>query len=765
MNNGQPIQRVAVLGAGVMGTQIAALLANAGIDVDLLDIPAAVDPAARARSGIEGALKSRPPAFFLAAMAERITPGSLDDSAKIAAADWVVEAIIEDMEAKKELFSRVEKAAPGEQIISSNTSGLSIGMMAQERSPQFRKNFLGIHFFNPPRYMKLVELIAGPDTDPALVVKMRQFLEQVLGKGTVVARDTPNFIGNRLGVFALMDVLHAMGEAQLEVETVDGLTGSLLGRPRSATLRLCDLIGLDTLVHVAGTAHKNLPADARRGVFAPPDFVQRMLERGLLGSKSGAGFYHKSAGGIEALDLETFEFRQQVRPELGELGKLARRGDLPSRLQGLAADSTPQGEFAFGHLCQVLSYAAVNAAEMAEDIAQIDRAMQWGFNWEAGPFEIWDMLGAENLSRRFERDGVVVPQLVRDLLDGSEGKFYQDKGGRRQFFALASTDYLDVVSRPGEELEKRVDCSGALVQNDEGFLIDLGDDVAALVFHGKMNVLGPQALQLVQQVVDRASFGALVLYGGGDLFSVGADLEYMVGLAAAGNFAELENYVGNFQNAVLALHYAPFPVVAAPRGLTLGGGCEFCLGADARVVAAELQIGLVETRVGLIPAGGGCKEMVRRQGRNIEQGFRTVLAGKFSDNAHQGRQWQLLDPEDEIVMNGDLLLLRAKQCAQAAIAGYEPPAAEMFGVAGDEEREKLEAWLQGEEKKGSFTAHDRTVGSALALVLCGGEGPARECSEQQLLDLEREVFLKLCGMELTQQRMAHMLKTGKPLRN
>ena len=761
------IDRVVVLGAGVMGARIAALLANAGLRVDLLDLPGEEGEAELARIGIEQALKSRPPAFFLPELAGRVAPGSFQDLSCAARADWVIEAIVEDMAPKKALLAQVAEVAGPDTIVSSNTSGLSIEEMAREQSPEFRKRFLGIHFFNPPRHMKLVELIPGPDTDPALVAGMRRFVEEVLGKGGVEARDTPNFIANRLGVFALMEALHRMGRENLGVEAVDGLTGPLLGRPRSATLRLCDLIGLDTLAHVAGTARDRLEDDPHREMFALPGFVQDMLQRGLVGAKGGAGFYCKAeSGDIQALDLETFAYRDRERVDLGALEKASREAALEARLQAVWDDPTRLGQWAWGHVQEVLVYAAAHAAEMAADIVQIDRAMKWGFNWEAGPFELWDLLGVRAVSERLEREGVEVPALVRTLLEAGETRFYPPGENGGKVFSLREGKAVIRPVGPEEELAVRLDPEGALIRNDSAYLVEVEEGIGALVFQGKMNVLRPPTLELVQQTLSESPFAAVVLWGAGSLFSAGADLGHIVGLAEAEDWDGLEAFVQDLQEVIMALRYAPFPVVAAPRGLTLGGGCEFCLGADARVVAAELQIGLVETRVGLIPAGGGCKEMVRRQGAAIEKAFRTIFAGQFSDNALQARQWALLDPEDDIVMAEDQLLLRAVARARALVeAGYAPPTRVGLPVAGDEGRQALEAWLDEQVQNKAITLHEQTIGRAVAQVLCGGVGRAREVDESRLLELEREAFLHLCGLELTRARMQHLLKTGKPLRN
>ena len=758
------IRRAVVLGAGVMGSQIAALLANAGIEVELLDVAGEEDAAAPAREGLERALKSRPPAFFVREMGDRVTPGCLVDLTCIGRADWVIEAVVEDMDVKRDLLDQVEAAAGPGLVISTNTSGLSIRDLAQGRDPAFARRLLGIHFFNPPRYMKLVELIPGPDTDPDLVAGMRGFVEEELGKGVVMARDTPNFIANRLGVFALMEALHRMEREGLSAEVLDGLTGPLLGRPRSATLRLCDLIGLDTLVHVAGTAHDGLPDDRQRQVFSPPERVQQMLEQGLLGAKSGGGFYRKTEAVIQALEPETMEYRDLRRPDLGDLGPAAGDFRLQARLQAVwDDDGLPT---AWQHLRQVLLYAADNAAEMAADLAQVDRAMKWGFNWEAGPFELWDQLGVPEVADRCEREGEPVPALVRDLLATGETRFYAERDGAPTVFAAEHARPVALPLSPDEELARRLGPDRALLQNESAYLVEADDGIGVLVLRGKMNVLGAPSLELVQQVVAEAPFAAVVLWGAGSMFSAGADLRQLVALAEAGDWDGVDAFVRAFQQAIIALRQASFPVVAAPRGLALAGGCEFCMGVDARVVAAELQMGLVETGVGLIPGGGGCTEMARRCGEEIEPAFRTLFAGTMSDNAHQARQWRLLTAEDQIVMNDDRLLRRAIECARAlGGAGYRAPAEAGLWVAGDPGRQRLDEWLDAQHREGAISAHDRTVGRALARALCGGPGPAREVSAQEVLDLERETFVHLCGLAPTQERMRHMLKTGKPLRN
>ncbi len=732
MDSELQIERVAVLGAGAMGSQIAALLANAGLGVDLLDVSEEL-----ARAGRERALKSR--AFFLPEIAERVIPGSLEDLSCLEKADWTVEAIVEELGAKRELLGRVEEWARPGLVISTNTSGLSIAQLAAGRSALFCRHFMGIHFFNPPRHMKLVELIPAAQTDPALAALMRRFLEERLGKGVVECLDTPNFIANRLGVFALVDALRRLEEEGLMVEEVDAVTGPLLGRPRSATLRLCDLIGLDVLARVARTAFENLSA-SERPLFALPGFVEAMLARGLLGEKSRGGFYRREGERLQTLDLEDFTYRDLAPVDLGELDRAVRLPEMGDRLRAVWGDQGKLGRFARGHLLQVLNYAADHAAKMAGDLVQIDRAMRWGFNWEAGPFELWDLLGSEEL-----------PVLVKEV--PPPGRFYLPG----QVFSLREGRH---VSR--EEEQGPLERGRALLRNDSASLVEVEEGIGVLVFQGKMNVITPQTLELVIQAAARPLRG-LVLWGAGSLFSAGADLKHIAALSEAGQWGQLEEFLRRFQEAIMQLRFAPFPVVAAPRGLTLGGGCEFGLSVGARVAGAELHMGLVESRVGLIPGAGGCKEMARRQGPKIAPAFRMLLAGQFSENALQARQWGMLDEGDGVVMGEDRVLEAALERVRGLASGYARPQPAAIPVPGEAGREELEHWLK--EQGEALAPHDRMVGLALARVLCGGEGPAREVDEQRLLDLEREEFLGLCGTQATRARIEHLLKTGKPLRN
>ncbi len=764
---GGEISRVAVLGAGVMGTQIAALLANAGFDVDLLDLPADGDPAGRARSALARAGNERPPIFFTPDIGLRIRPGSIEDLSCLAEADWVIEAVVEDLSLKGSVLSRISEVISETCVISSNTSGLSIGRLCEVLPAQPRARFLGIHFFNPVRQMRLVEVIPSAHTDSAIVARMTAFVEHSLGKRVVECRDTPNFIANRLGVFALMDALHRMESGALSVEEVDAVTGSLLGRPRTATLRLCDLIGLDTLVKVAGTAFVNLGGERQRDVFKPPAFVERMLEAGLLGVKAAGGFYRKVEGsGIEVLDLGSLQYRSSTTPELGALAAATATRDPRMRLQ--SAYNCEGGDrlarFARDHLNAVLVYACEHAASMASELTHVDLAMQYGFNWELGPFEMIDAIGSSTWTGGLVQKGMDVPPLMAQI-NQAGGFIYSTESsgsGRRAFSMMRHAHEPMPSSDNDEELLE----TAPVRWENEGARVLERDGIGIVVFRGKMNVIGVAAQEMIHRALD-ADFRALVLGGAGGNFSAGADLAHMMALIEDGDWPGLIGYLDRFQRAVMGLRYVPIPVVAAPFGLALGGGCEFCLAVDRCVPAAELSMGLVETRVGLIPGAGGCMEVARRFGseRAIGDAFELVFAGDFSDNALQARAWGLLEPGESIEMNGERVLRSAITVANEMVqAGYHPPESIPFRVAGDTALDALQASLAERCAAGKISEHDQHIGRLLAGVLCGGGG--RETStEQELLELEREAFLDLCHTPATLERMAHMLKSGKPLKN
>ena len=564
------VKNVVVLGAGVMGGQIAALLACAGHKVRLLDLPLAGDEAGRARQGLEKALASRPPAFYLAEMAQRVELGSMEDLACVGAADWVIEAVVEESAPKQALLARLEPYLHDGLVISSNTSGLSIAELAGGRSPEFCRCFLGVHFFNPPRYMKLVEVIPGPDTDPAIVQQMVDFLTEELGKGVVRGRDTPNFIGNRLWTFAVCDMLQRMERDGLSVAEVDALTGPLMGRPQSATLRVCDIVGLDTVAHVAETSYEGLPADPWRSLFALPAFYRRMLEENLLGAKVNAGFYRKAESGIEALDLDTFAYQPVQKVET--LASALSERSPARRLRALWDDPGPWGQLGRAHLTAVLAYAAEHAADIAGDIVQIDQAMRWGFNWALGPFELWDLFGVEEVVGAITANQQRVPDLATQLLAAGETHFYGEQG------AFSPTQLRRESWQPPADDWARLDAERAIWSNDGAYLVELDEGMGALVFSGKMNALGPAALEAVHHAVDTAPFTGLVLAGAGSLFSVGADLKHVAKLVDESDWPGLEAFVRRFPRSRASAALRAFSGRRSPPRLGAGRRVRVCLG-------------------------------------------------------------------------------------------------------------------------------------------------------------------------------------------
>ena len=607
--------------------------------------------------------------------------------------------------------------------------------------------------------MKLVEMIPGPDTDGELVAFMSDFLCHKLGKGVVPCRDTPNFIANRLGVFAIVDVLHRMAECGLSVEEVDAVTGGLLGRPRSATLRLCDLIGLDTLLHVAATSFEGLGAHAGIERFAPPDAVRAMVDDGRLGAKTGAGFYRKSSDGLEAVDLQTLTYRPLQAADVD----LPTRGSLADRLAALWDSDDRLGKFAREHLVATLSYCARCAAEVAHGLEDVDRALRWGFNWEAGPFEMIDLIGARRVCDAVHASGAQLPPLLESIAGEQPARVYVDAGA----LVLAPTgDRRNAPRSQGTPTDEELLGGGEVMMEAEGMrLVYLGEGTAAIELRGKLNTMPPDVLHHVLQAIEQEAYEVIALIGAGGNLSAGADLKYVMQLLDAADWDGLEAYLLLFQQTTTAVRYATVPVIAAAQGLALGGGCELCLTAASRVVAGELRMGLVETKVGVIPGAGGCKEMVRRFGVDIESLFPTLQSGLISDNAVQARQWGFLDADDHVQLQAERLLASAfKRARDLLRQGWQPPSATPLEVAGPDVLAGIEDGLTSAAARGELLAHDVAVGRSLAWVLCGG-GATGLVEEARLLELEREAFLRLCGTAATRERIEHMLRTGKALRN
>jgi len=805
-----PIEKAAVLGAGTMGARIAAHLANAGIPCYLLDIvPPELNadekrkgltlenPAVRNRivvAGLEAAKKSRPAAFFTPETARLITPGNFEDNlAWCGEADWIIEAVAENLEIKRKLFERIDAVRKPGTIVTSNTSGLPIHTVSEGRSESFQQHFAGAHFFNPPRYMKLVELIPGPKTLPDVLAALDEVCDVTLGKGVVVAKDTPNFIANRIGTFSILHALQQMQALGMSVEDVDACTGPAVGWPNSATFRTLDIVGLDVIVHVIRNIYETVPDDESRELYRAPALIEEMMKRGWLGEKTGSGFYKrvKGAGGeseILTLDWQKMEYRVRQKAKFGsiEAGKSieSTRERLPMlvgpALEGDGGDNASR--FLWATLGETCLYAARRIPEIAGSILDVDRAMRWGFGWELGPFEIWDAIGVERMAKALERRGKQMPPLVAKVLASPKKSFYESEKGRAKYFDFAAGALAPLEEPAGIIVLKSLKDRTAVVQENSGAsLIDLGDGVLCCEFHAKMNAIGGDIFAMLQAGVARldTEFEAMVIGNQAPNFSAGANLMLLLMTAQEGEWDEIHLAVRQFQRMDMAIKYAPRPVVSAPQGMALGGGCEINLHAARIHAAAEAYIGLVEVGVGLIPGGGGTKEMLIRANEHAPSGdsldlmhalrpvFENIATAKVSTSGEEARSLGYLRASDLIAMNRDRQIADAKQTALAMVrAGYHPPAPAEIRVLGEDflaaAKLAIHMMIRGEYA----TEYDGVVARKLAYILAGGGITApQNVPEQYILDLEREAFVSLCGERKTQERIAHTLKTGKPLRN
>ncbi len=806
----RPIEKAVVLGAGTMGARIAAHLANAGIACYLLDIvPPELNgeekrkgltlesPAVRNRivmAGLEAAKKSRPAAFFTPDMSRLITPGNFEDNLNwCSEADWIIEVVAENLEIKRKLLERVDAVRKVGTLVSSNTSGLPIDRISEGRSEDFQRHWAGTHFFNPPRYLKLVELIPGPKTSPETLTALEEVCGERLGKGVVRAKDTPNFIANRVGTFSILHALQQMQTLEMTVEEVDACTGPAIGWPNSATFRTLDIVGIDVLVHVIRNLYDGIPNDESRELFRVPPLLDALMQRGWLGEKAGSGFYKrvKGVGGeseILTLDWRKMEYRPREKAKFGsiEAGKSVESTReriatlVAPALEGKGGDKASQ--FLWSGLRETCLYAARRIPEIADSIVDVDRAMSWGFGWELGPFEIWDAVGVERAAKATERDGKQMPLLVQKVLASPKKSFYESQEGSRRYFDLKSGAMQLLEPPPGVLILKSLkDRTPVVQQNSGASLIDLGDGVLCCEFHAKMNAIGGDIFAMLQSAVARleTEFEALVIGNQAPNFSAGANLMLLLMTAQEGEWDDLHLAVRQFQRANMALKYAPRPVVAAPQGMALGGGCEIPLHAAKIHATAELYMGLVEVGVGLIPAGGGTKEMLIRANEHAADGdtldlmhamrpiFENIAMAKVSTSAEEARSLGYLRPSDPVAMNRDRQIADAKQTALALVrAGYHPPAPAEIRVLGEEFLAAAKLAIHMMVRGAYATEFDGVVARKLAHVMAGGAlSGAQAVPEQYILDLEREAFVSLCGERKTQERIAHTLKTGKPLRN
>ena len=791
-----PIRRVAVLGAGVMGSGIAAHLANAGIESVLFDIvprDAGESPAARnayALNGIKTATKLKPAPLHRPELAALITPANYEDHGELlSTCDWVVEVVVERLDIKEKVFSWVAEHIAPHAILSSNTSGIRLADMTASMSDDLRRRFLITHFFNPVRYMRLLELVTGPHTDPAITAQIARFGAEVLGKGIVYGKDTPNFVANRIGCYGIASVFRMMSETGLSIEQIDAIFGAPMGRPKSAIFRTADVVGIDTLVHVFQNVYDSATEDEEREAFRMPSFVTDLVADGRAGQKSGAGFYKKAKVDgqkvIQVLDPETLTYRtaEKVRfPCIGAARKLeTAAGKLHAMVWGDADD--PASAAAWRCTAETLVYSANRIPEIADDVVNIDRGMKWGFGWELGPFESWDAIGVRKSVERMKSDGMAVPAWIDAMLEAGRETFYVRDGATMTYWAAGGGVEAVPTSDKHLFIADLKATTDVVNRNVSASLHDMGDGALLLEFHSKMNAIDDGIVAMYSDALDRldaGEFSALVVGNeAGKAFCAGANLLMILMGANQKDWTQIEGMLDGLQQLLMRAKYSTSPVVTAPHYLALGGGCEIAMQSTATVAGGELYMGLVEVGVGLIPGAGGCKELVARYTGDIpadidadmnpfiQKAFERIGLAKVTSSAGEARAWGYLRPHDRIVLDHDARLSTAKTLALGlAASGHVPPKPRVMKAAGENCKVAIEGYLYTMALGGYATEHDVTVGSKLAHVLTGGDVPTGTLrTEQDYLDLEREVFLSLCGEEKTLARIQHMLMNNKPLRN
>ncbi|MFN2424007.1 MAG: 3-hydroxyacyl-CoA dehydrogenase NAD-binding domain-containing protein [Cryomorphaceae bacterium] len=797
------INKVAVLGSGVMGSRIACHFANIGVQVVLLDIvprelndketKAGLDmksPVVRNRivnESLQAALKSNPSPIYDKAFAKRIHTGNFDDDmAKIADCDWIIEVVIERLDIKKQVFDNVEKHRKPGTLITSNTSGIPIAMMNVGRSEDFQKHFCGTHFFNPPRYLRLLEIIPGPDTDPAVIDFLMTYGDRFLGKETVLCKDTPAFIANRVGVYSIMELFHIVNDMGLTPEEVDKLTGPVIGHAKSATFRTADVVGLDTLVLVANGVKDNCPDDERNDVFTIPDYVQKMVDNKWLGSKSGQGFYKKIKGDdgkseILSLDLKTLEYVPQKKASFPTLEMTKAIDNLSERLPVLYGGKDKAGEFYRKSFHGLFSYVSFRLPEISDELYKIDDALRAGFGWKMGPFEKWDAIGVEKALAKMKEAGVKVNSWIEEMIESGAKTFYKIENGTKHFYDVPSKSYKPVPTLEGRIFLQNLADDKVVWKNSGTTIKDLGDGILNIEFHTKMNTIGGEVIEGLNKAVDmaEADYKGLVVSNTGDNFSAGANVGMIFMMAAEQEYDELGFAVKSFQDTMMRMRYSSIPVVAAPHNMALGGGCELCLHADKVVAHAELYMGLVEFGVGVIPGGGGTKEFALRTSDDFSEGdirtnalrnrFLTIGQAKVSTSAYEAFDLGLLRKGlDEVVVNRDDQLAYAKRSAlMLADKGYTMPVKRTdIKVLGKEGLGIVYVGANSMLAGNYISEHDQLISQKLGEVLCGGDlSEPTEVSEDYLLSLERKAFLELCAERKTLERLQSMVQKGKILRN
>jgi 3-hydroxyacyl-CoA dehydrogenase len=781
------IRKVAVLGSGVMGSRIACHFANTGTEVLLLDIPAKEGPRNKiVNDALAAAIKSSPAPLYDARFAKRISNGNFDDDLpKIKDCDWIIEVVVERLDIKQQVLANVEKYRTPGTLITTNTSGIPIHAISAGRSDDFRRHFCGTHFFNPPRYLPLLELIPGPDTDPAVLDFLEDYGQRILGKVTVMAKDTPAFVANRIGVFGIMDVFHLVTDMGLTVEEVDRLTGPVIGHPKSATFRTADVVGLDTLVKVAQGVKDNCPHDERNSLFSIPEYLQKMVEKNMLGSKTGKGFFFKDRnspkGEILSLDLKTLEYKPQVKPKFATLDAAKKVDDLRERLKLVYNGTDKAGEFYRRSFQAMFAYVSHRIPEISDELFKIDDGMRAGFGWEAGPFETWDAIGVKAALDAMSAAGVKVSPWVNEMIAAGHSSFYKVEYGKRLFYDVASKSYKPVPRAEGLIVLSDLPESSVVWKNSAATVRHLGDGILSVSWTSKMNTIGAEVIQGLNKAIDLAEQGykGLVVYNDGANFSAGANVGMIFMMAVEQEYDDLEMAVRTFQNTMMRMRYSSIPVVAAPHQLCLGGGTELCLHADKVVAHAETYMGLVEFGVGVIPGGGGTKEFALRLADELKEGdirinamrerFLTIGQAKVATSGHEAfALGYLRRGQDEVIVSRAHQLAYAKACAlELWNKGYTKPAPRKdIKVLGQEGLGIVYVGANSMLSGNYISQHDALISEKLGYVLCGGDlSEATEVSEQYLLDLERKAFVELCMQRKTLERLQSIITSGKVLRN